>query len=114
MKVSMILILQIPLNNELIHLTIRGKSMNLYELNKKITVARQNGYIFIRINKLTVKFFSLLRYRNKSYYLKFRMPLCHRQFLRKNFQNREYLDNFCNDRNKPFHFAFQKWIEQLN
>ena len=44
-------------NIELINLTISGKSMNLYGLNEKITVARQKGFIFIQINKLTMKFF---------------------------------------------------------
>ena len=33
-------------NNETIILTISGKSKNLYELNKKLTVARENGFIF--------------------------------------------------------------------
>ena len=100
-------------NNELINLTISGKSMNLYELNEKITVARHNGFIFIQINKLTMKFYSHLRYINISYDLKSQIPLCHRQFFRVISQNREYVDNFCNDLNNPFHFACQKWINQL-
>ena len=29
-------------NNEIFSLTISGKTMNLYELNKKLTIARQN------------------------------------------------------------------------
>ena len=49
-------------NNEIINLTIIGKSKNLYELNKKLTVARQRGFIFNQINKLTVKIHSHLRY----------------------------------------------------
>ena len=36
-------------NNEIFNLIISGKSMNLYELSKKLTVVRQNGFIFIRI-----------------------------------------------------------------
>ena len=67
-------------NNEIINLTISGKNMDLYELIKKLTVARQNGFIFSQINKLTIKFFSPLRYINISYYLKFQLPICHRQF----------------------------------
>ena len=31
--------------------------MYLYELNKKLTVARQNGFIFNQTNKLTIKFY---------------------------------------------------------
>ena len=47
-------ILTIITDNEVINLTISGKSMNLYELNKK-KVARQTGCIFIQILKLTIK-----------------------------------------------------------
>ena len=43
-------------NNEIIKTTISDKSLGLYELNKKLTVARQRGYIFIQINKPTIKF----------------------------------------------------------
>ena len=101
-------------NNETINLTISDKSMNLYDLNKKLTVARENGFMFNRINKVTIKFYSHLRYININYYLKFPMPMCHRQFFRVISQNPEYVDNFCNDLNNPFHFACQKWINQLN
>ena len=45
-------------NNETIKLTNSDKSMNLYKLNKKLTVARQNGFIFNQISKLSVKFYS--------------------------------------------------------
>ena len=37
-------------NNEMINLTISGKSMNFYEINKKLTIARQNGFLFSQIN----------------------------------------------------------------
>ena len=40
--------------------------MNLYELNKKLIVARQNDFISNQINKLTIKFYSPLRYINGS------------------------------------------------
>ena len=43
-------------------MTISGKSMNLFERNKKSTVARQNGFNFNQINTLTIKFYSHLRY----------------------------------------------------
>ena len=36
--------------------------MNLYEKNKKLKVARQNGFIINQINKLTIKNYSHLRY----------------------------------------------------
>ena len=33
-------------NNEIINITISDKSMHLYELNKKLTVARERGFRF--------------------------------------------------------------------
>ena len=102
------------INNEIINLTITGKSLNLYELNKKLTVARQNGFMFNQINKLTIKFNSHLRYINISFYLNFQIPMCHRQFFRVISQNRDYVENYCNDMENPFHFACQRWINQLN
>ena len=101
-------------NNEIINLTISGESMSLCELNKKLTVARHNGFMFNQINKLTIKFYSHLRFINISYYLKSQIPMCHRQFFRVISQNRDYVENFCNDMENPFHFACQKWINQLN
>ena len=88
--------------------------MDMYGLNQKITIVRQNGFIFIQINKLTIKFFSQLRFINISYYLKSQIPMCHRQFFRVISQNRDYVENFCNDMENPFHFACQKWINQMN
>ena len=35
--------------------------MNLYELNEKLAVASQNGFILNQINKLSIKFYSHLR-----------------------------------------------------
>ena len=45
-------------NNEILFLTISGKSMNLYELGKKLKVARQNGFVFNQMNKLIIKYCS--------------------------------------------------------
>ena len=95
-------------------LTNSGKFMNMFQKNKKLTVARQNGFMFNHINKLTIKFYSHLRYINISYHLKFQIPMCHRQFYRIISQNREYVENFCNDVENIFHFACQKWINQVN
>ena len=95
-------------------MTISGKSMNLCDLNKKLKVARDNGFKFNQINKLTIKIHSPVRYINISYYLKFQIPMCHRQFFRVISRNREYVENFCNDMENPFTFACQKWINQLN
>ena len=76
-------------NNELNFLTIMGKSMSLYDLRKHLKVARQICFIFKQINKLTIKFYSHLRYINKIDFLKLRILVCHRQFFRKISQNRE-------------------------
>ena len=43
-------------NNELINYTVSGKNMDLYDLIKKLKIARERGFLFIRINKLTKKF----------------------------------------------------------
>ena len=42
-------------NIETVNFTISDKSMGMYESNKKLTVARENGYIFNQLNKLTIK-----------------------------------------------------------
>ena len=88
--------------------------MNLYESNKRLTVARQNGFIFNQLNKLTINFYSPSRYINISYYLKFQITMCHRQFFGVRSQNHDYVENFSNGMENPFHFACQKWFSQLN
>ena len=92
-------------NNETVTFTISHKSMGLFELNKKLTVARQRGYIFNQINKLTIKFYSNLSNINIHHYLKLHIPMGHRLFFRRIAQNRDYIQTFCNDRRNPFHFA---------
>ena len=76
-------------NNETINFTISEKSMGIYELNKKLTVARERGFIFNQINKLTIKRYSNLSHINIHYYLKHRIPMCHRKILVKISQNRD-------------------------
>ena len=85
--------------------------MHLYELNKKLTVARERGFRFLHIYKLTIKIYSHQRYINISYYLKHRIPTMHRQFFKILSRNRDYVQTHCNDRNNPFHFACQTWIK---
>ena len=74
--------------------------MNLFQLNNKLTHARQWGFRFLHINKLTIKIYSHLRYINISYYLKHRIPMGQRLFFRKISENKKYVENFCNDRKK--------------
>ena len=68
-------------NNEIINISISDESMNLYELNRKLTIARQRGFKFNQISKLTIKIYSHQRYINISYYLKHRIPMGQRLFL---------------------------------
>ena len=98
-------------DTEIIDITISDQSMNLFELSKKLTLTRQKGYLFNQITKLTIKIRSHLRYINVSYYLKHRIPMGHRLFVRRISEKKEYIENFCNDFNNLFHFACQKWIK---
>ena len=47
-------------NNETANFTISDKSMCLYELNKKITLARERGYIFNQLFNFKRKIYSNL------------------------------------------------------
>ena len=96
-------------NNETVNLTFSDENMGLFELNKKLTVARQNGFIFNQINKLTIKISSNFQSIKLCYYLKFRIPMYHRLFFRKISQTKEYVENFCDELNNPFHFACRNW-----
>ena len=96
-------------NNETVNFTISDKSMASHGLNTKLTNARGNGFIFNQINKLTKKIYSNLSNLNICYYLKHRIPMCHRKILLKNSHNRDYIQAHCNDRKNPFHFACRQW-----
>ena len=49
-------------------------------------------------------------YSNLShYYLKHQIPMGHSLFFRRISQNRDYIQNFCNDKRKSFHFVFRQW-----
>ena len=102
------------INNEIINITISDKSMGLYELNKKLTLARQRGDIFNQILNFKIKIYSNLSHINIHYYLKHRIPMCHRLFFRKLSQNRDYNQTFCNNRRNPFHFACRQWYSYIN
>ena len=56
-------------------LTISDKSMNLYDLNKKVKSSRQKGFLFDQLNKLTIKLYSSLPNVNICYYLYFQIPI---------------------------------------
>ena len=95
-------------------LTISVKSMVSYDLFKKSTVARRNGFIFNQIKKLTIKVYSNLSNINIHYYLKLPIPTMHRHFFRKLSQNRDYIETHCNDRGKLFNFACRQWYSYNN
>ena len=57
--------------------------MGMYELNKKLTLARERGYIFNQINKLTIKIYSNLSHINIHYHLRLGASPLHRQFFKK-------------------------------
>ena len=101
-------------NNESVNFTISEKSMGMYELNKKLTIARENGFIFNQINKLTIKIYSNLSNINIHYHLRLGTPPLHRQFFIKISQNRDYIQSFCNDRRNSFHFALRQWFSYNN
>ena len=101
-------------NNESVNFSIADKSMNLFELNKKLTIARGNGFIFNQINKLTIKFYSNLSNINIHYYLKHCIPMGQRLFFRRIAHNRDYIQTYCNDINNPFQFGCRQWYNHNN
>ena len=101
-------------NNESVNFTISEKSMGMYDLNKKLTIARGNGFIFNQINKLTIKIYSNLSHINIHYHLKFGASPLHRQFFIKISKNNEYIQTHCNDRTNTFHFTLRQWFSYSN
>ena len=96
-------------NNENFNLVISTYTMNLHTLNKEIEYLKnEEGLIFNHMNKLTIKFYSHIRYINIKYYLKIPMSMCHRRFFKQIANNRDYVENFCNDEENPLHLACQK------
>ena len=83
--------------------------MNLFEINKKLTLARQRGFEFNQLNKVTIKVYRDFSLINIRYYLKHQIPMCHSLFFRRIDRNRDYIQTFCKDRRKPFHFLFRQW-----
>ena len=101
-------------NSEIINITISDESLGLYKLNKKLTIARERGFKFNQINKLTIKIYSNLSSINIHYYLKHQIPMGQRLFFRSIAQNRDYIETHCNDINNRFHFACRQWYNLNN
>ena len=89
----------------MINLTISDKNMASDEINTKLTVARENGFVFNQANKLAIKICSNLSHINIHYFIKFRIPKMHRHFFRKLSQNLDDIQTLCNNRRNPFHFC---------
>ena len=70
-------------NNETVNFTISDKSMGLYELNKKLTIARGNGYKLNQRKNYKIKIYSNLSHINIHYHLKLGSPPLHCQFFKK-------------------------------
>ena len=83
-------------NNEKINLTISDKSLNIFYLNKKLSIARQRGFIFNKINRLTIKFYNNLSQTNTHNYYKFQCPILMRQILKIISRDYNCFQNFCN------------------
>ena len=83
-------------NNEIINITISDNNTDMFELNKKLTLARQRGFTFNQINKLKIKFYTPLSQNNIHRYLKFQCPILVRQILKTISRNPESIQAFCN------------------
>ena len=101
-------------NNEIVNLTIVGRGMGMYEINKKLTIARKNSFKFQQINKLTIKIYSNLSYKNIHYHLTLGASPLHYRFFKNFLKNRDYIQTYCNDINNPFHFACHHWYSYNN
>ena len=106
MNVYTILILQMTL---IMKQLISDKNLGVYELNKKLTLARERGFILNQINKLTIKIYSNLSYINIHYHLTIGASPLHYQFFINLLKNRDYIRNHCNYYRNPFHLACRQW-----
>ena len=83
-------------DNEIVDFMISDESMSMFELNKKLTLARQRKFKFNQINKLTIKFYTPLSQNNIYRYLKFQFPILVRQIIKIKSRNPESIQRFCN------------------
>ena len=79
--------------------------MDLKDLNMKLIIARERGFIFMHINKLTITIYSHRRNINISYNPKHRIQTLHRTFFEVISQNLEHVFYFCNDFHNTFQFT---------
>ena len=101
-------------NNEIANFTISEKSMGIYELIKKLKIARDRGYIFNQISRLTIKIYSNLSNINIHYHLRLGASPLHRQFFKMLSRNRDYIQTHCINHRNTFHFACRQWYSYNN
>ena len=101
-------------NNESVNFTISDKNLGMYELNKKLTVARERSFLFNQIKNFKIEISSNLSFINIHYHLRLGASPLHRQFFIKLLKNRDYIQSHCNDINNPFHFACRQWCSYNN
>ena len=102
-------------NKKTVNFTISDKDLGLYELNKKLTLARERGYIFNQINTFKLKIYSNISNINLDYRLRLSKtsPLYY-QFFRKLACNHDYIQTHCGDINNSFHIACRLWYSYNN
>ena len=83
----------------------------MYEIIRKLTIARRNNFKFKQIIKLTIKIYSNLSYKNIHYHLLLGASPLHRPFFKNLLKNRDYIRDHCNDLNNPLHFACRQWYK---
>ena len=83
-------------NNESVNFKIFDKSTDMYELNKKLTLARERGFKFNQINKFTIKFYTRLSQKYIHRYLKFPRPILVRQILKIMCRNPDTIQTISN------------------
>ena len=69
--------------NQSVNFTFSDKYMGMYELNQNLAKVRGNGFIFTQMNNFKIKIYSYLSHINIHHYLKLRIPMCYRLFLRR-------------------------------
>ena len=84
------------INNEIVNFKISDKTMGMYELNKKLTIARKRGFKFNQINKLTIKFSTPLSKNNIHRHLEFQCPILVRLILKIMSRNPETIRAISN------------------
>ena len=94
------------------NLTISGKSLCFFELNKKLNLLEKRGYKFNYINNLKIHIYSNLIFINIHYILSTGAPVLYYKFFKNLLKNRNYIETHCNNINNPSHFACLKWHQR--